>query len=157
MDAVAAIASVVGILSFAGQALQGLMVLEGFLKDASQSQQKMAKLLRELGGLKAALEQITSLMGLIKDRNQQNRIDDRTMQEMISPLEKLHAAIEQCHKEVDDWVSKLSGGSPRSNKGFGSLLKRLQFAFAKEDFNTLWREVSSQRQVLTLLVSTTNG
>jgi hypothetical protein len=97
MEAVAAASSIAGLVSLAGQALEGILKLRGFFKDCASASKTVDRFLRDLNSLIQTLEDVKSLVPRL-EKVASSTFNNKTM------ITSLQIQLEDCSKDVYEWV-----------------------------------------------------
>ncbi|EPE30964.1 hypothetical protein GLAREA_03931 [Glarea lozoyensis ATCC 20868] len=123
MEAVAGVASIVGIVGFTGQAILGLLKLKTLISDAATAKDTINNVLE---GYKTPT---------------------------VLELGALKYQIVSCTIDVDKWVMAAQKIDPKSRKGFKAFLRKIKVATGKEDFQSLAQSISNHQQRIGIAVS----
>lgn len=162
MEAVGVAASITGILAFAGQSLKGLGILIEFIQDSKDAPDKIKAAVRDFEDLLSVLETIQVVVGRLQDEptttsEAAGQIDKTTTLPNDELISMLYRTVQGCRDEIIKWSRKVLKSDVQMGSIFTVAFKRMKFAVVgKNDFNDLWRSMWSQRQVLTLLLTTLN-
>ena len=146
MEAVAAASSVAGIVAIAGQALEGIIKLRGLFKDCASSSKAIDRFLRDLNSLIQTLEDmrwiVTAIEGAIL-----GCLDCKPI------LSSLQIQLEDCSKDVYDWLRMASEQHPKFASGSKATFKRFLVAANKESIEGILKEIESHKGNIRLKLS----
>jgi hypothetical protein len=146
MEVLGAIASVAGILGFTGQALDGSLKLRVFFAECAKASRSIARFLNELNSLIQTLEDVKDILrSLEKDVAK----DDLAGSILVS----LQIQLDDCSKEVYDWVNKASALHPETSSGTKQSFKKFLVAVKKPDRDEICGVISKHRQNITTKLS----
>jgi hypothetical protein len=134
MEAVAAIASIAGILSLAGQAVNGIIILRGFFQSCSSESHSIEKFLKRLNELIQILEHARDLMTKLKTA------PSKIVPESI--LASLQFQLDDCNKDVYSWLAMAKASLPASNTGTKVAFKKFLVALERQRITDIYMEIS---------------
>lgn len=146
MEAVAAASSIAGIVSLAGQALDGIIKLRGFFKDCASSSKTIDRFLRDLNSLIQTLEDVKSIIASLESVALKS-FDCKSI------LSSLQIQLEDCSKDVYDWVRIASEQHPRLATGSKATFKKFLVAANKDSIEGIFKEIASHKENITLKLS----
>lgn len=152
MEAVAAASSIAGIVSLAGQALSGIVKLRAFFQNCTSASKTIERLLRDLNSLIQTLEDVREIV-LKLDETAAVTFDTKSI------LSSLQIQLEDCTKDVYDWVKKAEEQHPEFGSGRGGLqgskrrFKEFFVAVNKESLTDIFREIGNHKENITLKLS----
>ena len=144
MEAVAAVSSVVGILSFAGQALNGIVKLRGFFNEYASASKSIDRFLRDLNSLIQTLEDVKEIAV---------KLDDVSGFDAKSMLASLEIQLEDCAKDVYHWVRIGGDNRPESVKGCKAVFTKFLVASSKDSMVDISRAIASHKDNINLKLS----
>lgn len=106
-----AAAGIVGLLSFAGQLLNGLVKLNEYIQDQRESDIRTENATRETELMISTITGLRSILQSVKDSNSTS--DDTPW---ASHIVTLHTQLERCGQDLDDWVDNHKPPSGPSSK-----------------------------------------
>ncbi|EQB52471.1 hypothetical protein CGLO_07898 [Colletotrichum gloeosporioides Cg-14] len=106
-----AAAGIVGLLSFAGQLLNGLVKLNEYIQDQRESDIRTENATRET---ELMISTITGLRSALQSVKDSNSTCDGTP--WASHIVTLHTQLERCSRDLDDWVENHKPPSGPSSK-----------------------------------------
>uniref|UniRef100_L2FD89 Uncharacterized protein n=1 Tax=Colletotrichum fructicola (strain Nara gc5) TaxID=1213859 RepID=L2FD89_COLFN len=106
-----AAAGIVGLLSFAGQLLNGLVKLNEYIQDQRESDIRTESATRET---ELMISTITGLRSILQSVKDSNSASDGTP--WASHVVTLHTQLERCGQDLDDWVDNHKPPSGPSTK-----------------------------------------
>lgn len=144
MEIAASVASVTGILAFAGQALSGLMALKEFVEAVKHAPEERDELLDDIQALHRIIDASTDLI---------SQCTNNPHPPLQGALTQLSGSIQTCSVQIDCWrcEPKLQQNAGLSN--WRGLLQRINHAGNKEMWQSLSRKVSAQRERISLELS----
>lgn len=107
MEAVAAAASIAGIITLAAQAIDGLQTLHSFFLDISTASKIISRLLSDINSLINVLRNIDNVLSHVETQRQNQN------------FASLDIKIEDCTKDVKGWLEIAKALRPGSEKGGG--------------------------------------
>ncbi|KAH7310176.1 hypothetical protein BKA65DRAFT_519056 [Rhexocercosporidium sp. MPI-PUGE-AT-0058] len=143
MEAVGAVASIVGIAGFAGQAIVGLRKLCYFFQDCRNVSKTANRFLRDVASLTEALKNVEVF--LAKAQSLSNALD-------ITDLASLSINVEDCSNDVSEWVRKAEGMISDAAK---SWFKKFVAAVEKQSVSDIFDQIGSHRSTIMLSLSAT--
>ena len=144
MEAVAAASSVAGIVSLAGQALNGIVKLRRFFVDAASAVKTIDRFLRDLNGLIQTLEDVGVIVG---------KLENAPNFDSQSILSSLEIQLEDCSKDVYNWVRIASEQHPKFAVGTKATFKKFLVAINKDNITDIFKEVAAHQDNITLKLS----
>jgi hypothetical protein len=137
MEAAAAVASIAGILSLTGQAVNGIIVLRGFFQDCASESHSIERFLKRLNDLIQILEHASDLMTKL-----------RTVPLKIVPesiLASLQIQLDDCNKDVYRWLAMAKTCLPASNTGTKAAFKKFLVALERQRLTDIYVEISAHK------------
>ena len=138
MEAVAAAASIAGIITLAAQAIDGLQKLHTFLADISTASKTIARLLSDINSLIGVLNNIDHVLNQAEtQRRNQN-------------FASLDIKLEDCIKDVTAWLATAKALRPGGEKGGRAWVRRAKLAGKGEIVSRTREEIGRHKQALCL-------
>ena len=138
MEAVAAAASIAGIITLAAQAIEGLQTLHSFFTDISTASKIVSRLLSDINSLITVLHNIDGVLHQVeRQRKNQN-------------FAQLDIKVEDCFKDVKGWLEiakELRSGGERGGRAW---VRRARLAVKSEVVGRIREEIGRHRQALCL-------
>ena len=141
MEAVAAVASIAGIITLAAQAIDGLQRLRSFFTEISTASKTISRLLSDINSLIGVLHNIDNVLNHVETgRKNQN-------------FAALDIKLEDCTKDVKVWLETAKELRPGGEKGGKAWVRRARFAAKAEVVGRIREEIGRHRQALCLSLS----
>ncbi|KAL8782882.1 MAG: hypothetical protein Q9195_009548 [Heterodermia aff. obscurata] len=138
MEAIAAAASIAGIITLAAQAIEGLQSLHAFFVDISTASKTVSSLLRDINSLIAVLHNIDGVLHQVeRQRKNQN-------------FAQLDIKVDDCSKDVKLWLETAKDLRPGGEKGGRAWVRRARLAVKGEVVDRIREEIGRHRQALCL-------
>lgn len=138
MEAVAAAASIAGIITLAAQAIDGLQTLHSFFTEISTASKTINRLLSDINSLITILHNIDDVLHQVeRQRKNQN-------------FAQLDIKVGDCSKDVKVWLETAKALRPGSEKGGRSWVRRARLAAKGEVVGRIKEEIGRHRQALCL-------
>ena len=138
MEAVAAAASIAGIVTVVGQSIDGLIKFSDFFSDFSSASKTISRLLDDINSLIQVLRDIADVL----ERAQARRPDQN--------FALLDVKLEDCAKDVQVWLATARILRPASNAGGKAWLKKFRLAVNNTAIQTIRGEIGKHKQTLCL-------
>ena len=138
MEAVAAVASIAGIITVVGQSIDGLIRFSDFFSDLSSASKTINRLLDDINSLIQVLRDI----GDVLEQAEARRRDQN--------FASLDVKVEDCAKDVQIWLATARVLRPASNSGGKAWLKKFRLAVNNTAIQTIREEIGTHRQTLCL-------
>ncbi len=138
MEAVAAAASIAGIITVVGQSIDGLIKFSDFFSDISSASKTISRLLADINSLIQVLEDI----GDVLERARARRRDKN--------LAALDIKLADCAKDVQVWLATARLLRPSSDSGGKALLRKFRLAVNNTAIQTIREEIGRHKQTLCL-------
>ena len=138
MEAVAAAASIAGIITVVGQSIDGLIKFSDFFSDISSASKTISRLLNDINSLIQVLENIGNVLEQARAR--------RKNQNFAS----LDIKLEDCAKDVQIWLATARLLRPGSDSGGKAWLRKFRLAVNNTAIQTIREEIGKHRQTLCL-------
>ena len=138
MEAVAAAASIAGIITVVGQSIDGLIKFSEFFSDVSSASKTISRLLDEIN----SLIQVLSNIGDVLEQAEARRPDQN--------FASLDLKLEDCAKDVQIWLATARLLRPASDSGGKAWLKKFRLAVNNTGIQTIREEIGRHKQTLTL-------
>jgi hypothetical protein len=148
MDAASAIASVTGIVGYAGQAIDGILKLRRLFKDCAGASKSVARWLSDLNLLLQTLENVKDIVAKLDGLPH-----GPTQQGSRHILPSLRIQIEDCSTDVHAWVTKAGRAHPDFSSGTKRSFNRLIEAINKEDKVEAYRMLSRHQENISTKLS----
>ena len=138
MEAVAAAASIAGIITVVGQSIDGLIKFSDFFSDIASASKTISRLLNDINSLIQVLEDIGNVLeqAQARPRNQN--------------FASLDIKLEDCAKDVQIWLATAKLLRPGSDSGGKAWLKKFRLAVNNTAIQTIREEIGRHRQTLCL-------
>ncbi|KAF4816655.1 hypothetical protein CGCSCA5_v006368 [Colletotrichum siamense] len=142
-------ASVVGLLSFTGQILNGLVKLNDFIQDHKETDSRTANAILETGLLISTITELKSLLQRLRDSNLAGN-----SWVWGSQIATLQTHLESCGKDLDEWVGNQSsvGGSPSKRQRVSAVLSNRRIRAVRD----LESKLASHRAQINLGIGALN-
>ena len=138
MEAVAAVASIAGIITLVGQSIDGLIRFREFFSDISSASKTVSRLLADVNSLIQILRNVGDVLHRVEARrNDQN-------------FASLDIKLEDCTKDVKIWLETAKALRPGSETGGRALMKKFRLAVKNEAVVKIREEIGRHRQALCL-------
>lgn len=139
MEAVAAISSIAGILSLAGQALNGIVILRGFFKDCASASVSIRRFMKKLNDLVQCLEAVRELMVKLEESSSTAVTDNI--------LASLQIQIDDCNRDIYRWLDEAKGLMiPSSSTGTKAISKKFVAALEEQKAKDIYSEISVHKE-----------
>lgn len=136
MEAVAAAASVAGILTLVGQSISGLVELKRFYASLETASRTVDKFIQDINSLLRSLHGIDEILA---------KCPRGTADVHIASL---RVQVEECSKDVFDWLRTARDMRPATNEGSRAWFKKFRFAASKGEVIDIELEISRHRHAL---------
>ena len=159
MEAVGAASSIAGILSLAGQTIEGIIKLRGFVKDVKSSPKIVNTFLRDVESFQDSLSQTQQLISQLPDPRPATFTPPDVICEppnAIIPnqaLESLNWRLGECAKDVDEWLRVANKLNPGSATGAEAFFKKLRVAVNKDGFSEFHSQIARHQRGLGISLS----
>ena len=138
MEAIAAAASIAGIITLAAQAIDGLQKLHIFFTDVSTASRTVARLLSDINSLIGVLHNIDTVL---------NQAEAQSRNQNFAQLD---IKLEDCAKDVVIWLTTAKALRPGGDKGGRAWMRRAKLAGKGEIISRIREEIGRHRQALCL-------
>ena len=138
MEAVAAAASIAGIITVVGQSIDGLIRFSDFFSDVSSAFKTISRLLNDINSLIRVLEDIRVVLEQARARQKDQN------------LASLDIKLEDCAKDVQIWLATARLLRPGSDSGGKAWLKKFRLAVNSTAIQTIREEIGRHKQTLCL-------
>ncbi|KAH8586236.1 hypothetical protein B0O99DRAFT_75148 [Bisporella sp. PMI_857] len=145
MEAVAAIASIAGIISLVGQTLGQIAKLRGFYQECSEASGSVRRFLKALNGLIQIHEDVRDLM-----RKLENTTAADANQSILASLQ---IQINDCGKDVGLWLEKASACQPMAGSGTRATFRKFLVALEQRKIVDIYQEIANHRANITTKLS----
>ena len=142
MEVVSAAASIAGILSLAGQSINGIIQLRGFFSDIASASRTIERFLRDISSLLRVLHDVEHLFSQLST----SEFDGITRTNSAS----LQVELEDCQKDVFQWLRLARDLRPASNRGRKSWFKRFWIGVSQAAVNDIRVELGRHRHAIQL-------
>ena len=140
MEAVAAAASIAGIITVVGQSIDGLIKFTDFFSDISSASKTISRLLDDINSLIRVLEDIGNVLERARAR--------RRYQINLACLD---IKLEDCAKDVQIWLATARLLRPGGSDGGGKAwLRKFRLAVKNTAIQTIREEIGKHKQTLSL-------
>ncbi|KAH9236604.1 hypothetical protein K456DRAFT_1430191 [Colletotrichum gloeosporioides 23] len=142
-------ASVVGLLSFTDQILNGLVKLNDFIQDHKETDSRTANAILETELLISTITELKSILQSLKDSSFAGN-----SWVWGSQIATLQTHLESCGKDLDEWVGSQSsiGGSPSKRQRVGAVLSNRRIRAVRD----LESKLASHRAQINLGIGALN-
>lgn len=145
MEAVAAVASVAGIICLVGQTLDHIIKLRGFYQECSEASGSVSRFLKALNGLIQIHEDVRDLMRKLENTAGAGANDNI--------LASLQIQIHDCGKDVGLWLEKASACQPMAGSGTRATFRKFQVALEKRKIVDINQEIANHRDNISIKLS----
>ena len=142
MSVVAEAASVAGLVSLAGQAVQATSRLYAFIKAYKELSFETEALLKELAYLRDVLDGIAAVAEATSSANN----------DVTPAIRRLHGGLQRCRETIVEVEGNLKRVIEPPE---GHVLRKMKVAARKDFFDRLRQTISSEKESLSVLVGTT--
>jgi hypothetical protein len=142
MEAVAATASIVGILGFVGHSVSGLAKLQAFFDKYERAPSLAKKLRKDISGLETTLLEVQEVIKTFqKAHNEEN---SHGIEMSTGSLDQ---QVKLCSEDIDQWVKITKDLNPKTKTGFRMFFKRVKVALSGvEMFQAFTDDIVKHRQ-----------
>ena len=138
MEAIAAAASIAGIITLAAQAVEGLQTLHLFFAEISTASKTVSRLLSDINSLITVLHNIDGVLHQVeRQRKNQN-------------FAQLDIKVEDCSKDVKVWLETAKELRSGGEKGGRAWVRRAKLAVKGEVVDRIREEIGRHMQALCL-------
>ena len=138
MEAIAAAASIAGIITLAAQAIEGLQKLHSFFADISTASKTVSRLLSDINSLITVLHNIDGVLHQVeRQRENQN-------------FAQLDIKVDDCSKDVKSWLETAKDLRSGGERGGRAWVRRARLAVKGEVVSRIRDEIGRHRQALCL-------
>ena len=138
MEAIAAAASIAGIITVVGQSIDGLIRFSDFFSDVSSASKTITRLLNDINSLIRVLEDIRDVLEQARARQRDQN------------LASLDIKLEDCAKDVQVWLATARLLRPGSDSGGKAWLRKFRLAVNSTAIQTIREEIGRHKQTLCL-------
>ena len=138
MEAVAAAASIAGIITVVGQSIDGLIKFSDFFSDISSASKTISRLLKDINSLIQILEEISNVLERAQARKQRQN------------FASLDIKLGDCAKDVQIWLATARLLRPGSDSGGKAWLRKFRLAVNNTAIQTIRDEIGRHNQTLSL-------
>lgn len=146
MEVVAAVSSIAGIVALAGQILSGIVALQGVFDAFTQASRTITKF---ISALKSLLDSVQDVKDLVLKLEQAKTFIAKSI------LTSLQVQLEDCSKDVAQWVKVANSSQPKSGKpsSFDTVLKKFLVALKKDSFDGIFKEITGHKDNISIKLS----
>ena len=142
MDVVSAVSSVAGILSVVGQSIDGIIKLINFFSDVISASRTIECFLRDIKSLLLALNDVEDLLSqlytsILSGHPQTN-------------VTSLQIELEDCYKDVCQWLKIASNLRPSSSVGAKAWFKKFWISVKQDSVKDIQSEIGRHKQAIQL-------
>ena len=141
MEAVAAAASIAGIITLVFQSIDGLAKFKELFSDVSSASKTISGLLVDINSLIHVLEDV------------RNVLEQFEAQKANKNYASLDIKLADCSKDIQVWISTAKILRPPSEQGGKAWLKKFRLAVNKNAVQTIRHDISRHRQIISLSLS----
>ena len=138
MEAVAAAASIAGIITVVGQSIDGLIRFSDFFSDVSSASKTITRLLNDINSLIRVLEDIRKVLERARARQRDQN------------LASLDIKLEDCAKDVQVWLATARLLRPGSESGGKVWIRKFRLAVNSTAIQTIREEIGRHEKTLCL-------
>jgi len=142
MEALGAAASIAGVLSLAGQTVDGILKLQNFFKDVSSASRTIERFLHDISLLIKTIEDVRSLLSCASDAL-------GTDLKIVA----LEIQLQDCSKDVYEWLRLAKDHHPGLSTGTKAGFKKFWVAANKAGVSGLEQEIRRHRHSLVASLS----
>ena len=140
MDVLSAASSIAGILSIAGQSIDGVIKLKQLFSDIAAASKTIESFLRDLNSLLQVLNDVEALLSQLDARRCNGEIEISTA--------SLQIELEDCFKDVVTWLRVAGDLRPPSDLGARVWLKKVWIAFNQNSVKGIRDDIGRHKQAL---------
>ena len=141
MEAVAAAASIAGIITLVFQSIDGLQKFKELFSDASSASKAISRLLNDINSLIQILENVKDILEQFEAQKKEKN------------FAFLDIKIADCSKDVQVWLSTARILRPSAEHGGKAWLRKFRLAVNKDAIQTIRDEIGRHRQIICLSLS----
>lgn len=141
MEAVAAAASIAGIITLVFQSIDGLQKFKELFSDASSASRTISRLLDDINSLIQVLEEVREI------------VEQFEAQKKEKNFASLDIKLADCSRDIQIWLSTARILRPSAEHGGRAWLKKFRLAVNKDAIQTIRDEISRHRQIICLSLS----
>lgn len=138
MEAVAAAASIAGIITLVFQSIDGLFKFKELFSDTSAASKTVSRLLNDINSLIQVLENVKDVL------------EQFHMQKKDKNFASLDVKLMDCSKDVQFWLATARILRPSSEQGGRAWLKKFRLAANKDAIRTIRDDIGRHRQIICL-------
>jgi len=142
MDVVTVAASIAGILGLAGQSINGIIQLRGLFLDVASASRTIERFLRDINSLLHVLHDLERLFSHLSA----SEFDGTPSTNSAS----LQVELEDCRRDVFDWLKIARDLRPASNKGRKSWFKMFWIGINQDSVDNIRVELERHRRAIQL-------
>ena len=151
MEALGAAGSVVGILGFVGQSVDGIAKLQKFFADYKKAPHLTKKLRSDLTSLEATLTDVKAVVHHLESHQLQGDIAD-TIKLSIANLQYF---AKLCSDDIGNWIQITAGLDPKRKSGFKAFFRQIKLAMSGPDtLRSFEADVTKHRQNISNALAT---
>ena len=140
MDILSVASSIAGILSIAGQSIDGIVKLKQLFSDISFASKTVETFLRDINSLLHVLNDVETLLSQLDTRIYSGAIEVSTA--------SLQIELEDCLKDVFIWLRLAEGLRPPSDLGARVWLKKVWVAINQNSIKGIREDIGRHKQAL---------
>jgi ABC-type transporter Mla subunit MlaD len=144
MEMCSAVASVTGILAFAGQTIDSILKLQRIFQGCANASKSIDRFLRDLNSLIQTLEEVNDIATKLKDT---------TGSVAEGLLASLKIQLEDCSKDVYAWVRKAGEAHPSFSNGTKATFKKFLVAVNKDQNDMIYQNIATHRSNIHIKLS----
>jgi UDP-N-acetylglucosamine enolpyruvyl transferase len=145
MEGLAAASSVAGVLSLAGQTIDGVLKLQSFFKEVSSASRTMERFLYDINLLIKTIEDVRSLLSSISETLNTAGTDLKIV--------ALEIQLQDCSKDIYQWLRIWSDHHPGFSTGTKASFKKFWIAANKTGMLGISQDIKGHRQSLVASLS----
>ncbi|KAK6866224.1 hypothetical protein PG995_002752 [Apiospora arundinis] len=132
MEALGAAGSIVGILGFIGQSVDGIAKLQRFFADYKKAPHLTQKLRSDMTSLEATLKDVKAVVQHLESQPSYSQGGDiaETIQLSIANLRYL---AHMCSYDIESWIDITAGLDPKRKSGFKAFFRQIKMAMSGPD------------------------
>ena len=142
MDVLSAASSVTGILSIVGQSIDGIIKLINFFSDVTTACRTIECFLRDIKSLLLALNDVEGLLSQIS----MSALSGNCTTNVTS----LQIELEDCHRDVCQWLKVASNLRPSSSVGAKAWFKKFWISVKQNSVKDIRSEIGRHKQAIQL-------
>ena len=143
MEALAASASVAGLVSLAGQCVSGAQTLRNLYRDIKTASKTVDGFLKDLKNLLRTLHEVNALLAKLNAVSSPNTDP--------SSLENLKTQLEDCRSDLDGWLAMSQAYGRATGRGARAIFRKFWIAVNQDTVKNI--TMAMQRRRVELMVS----